>query len=94
MLGRLCRWLRALGIDAEFVEAGQQGQAQSQGALIQQVQEAALLQVRAAGPVCCVCGLHERVMAKRIVLLRPVLGHLRCGLRSRGVWKHTPGPGC
>lgn len=46
MLGRLCRWLRALGIDAEFVEAGQQGQVQSQGALIQQVQEAALLQGR------------------------------------------------
>ena len=45
MLGRLCRWLRAMGIDAEFVEPGQQGQSQQQSTLIQQVQEAALLQV-------------------------------------------------
>lgn len=42
MLGRLTRWLRALGIDAEFVEPGQAGH---QATLIQQVQEAALLQV-------------------------------------------------
>lgn len=59
MLGRLCRWLRALGIDAEFVEAGQQGQAQSQGALIQQVQEAALLQV--SRRVCVLCVRAARV---------------------------------
>jgi hypothetical protein len=45
MLGRLTRWLRALGIDAEFVEPGQQGQPHQQATLIQQVQEAALLQV-------------------------------------------------
>jgi uncharacterized protein with PIN domain len=46
MLGRLCRWLRALGIDTEFVEPGQQGQTQqSPSMLIQQIQEAALLQV-------------------------------------------------
>jgi hypothetical protein len=45
MLGRLCRWLRALGIDAEFIEPGQKGQAQTQSTLIQQIQEAALLQV-------------------------------------------------
>jgi uncharacterized protein with PIN domain len=46
MLGRLCRWLRALGIDTEFVEPGQQGTPQQgPGMLIQQIQEAALLQV-------------------------------------------------
>jgi uncharacterized protein with PIN domain len=45
MLGRLCRWLRALGIDAEFIEPAQKGQAQAQSTLIQQIHEAALLQV-------------------------------------------------
>ncbi|WIA30602.1 hypothetical protein OEZ86_000682 [Tetradesmus obliquus] len=30
MLGRLCRWLRALGVDAEFVETGGKQQAQQQ----------------------------------------------------------------
>lgn len=57
MLGRLCRWLRALGVDTEFVEPGQQGahnnqqqgQGQQQGqqaTLIQQINEATLLQVQ------------------------------------------------
>jgi hypothetical protein len=61
MLGRLCRWLRALGVDAEFVEPAsheqqqqqqQQGRQRQQGkdgvrdTLIQLVQEAAVLQVR------------------------------------------------
>lgn len=45
MLGRLCRWLRALGVDTEFVEPCQQGQAEQHSTLIQHVQEAALLQV-------------------------------------------------
>jgi hypothetical protein len=45
MLGRLCRWLRALGVDAVFVEAGQQGVAQASSAVIQQIREAAVLQV-------------------------------------------------
>jgi hypothetical protein len=30
MLGRLCRWLRALGVDAEFVETGGKQQLQQQ----------------------------------------------------------------
>lgn len=55
MLGRLCRWLRALGVDAQFVDPGgtlQQRQQlsssdrqQQQQLLIQQIQEAALQEV-------------------------------------------------
>jgi uncharacterized protein with PIN domain len=56
MLGRLCRWLRALGVDAEFVEpGGARGQQQhEQEQLRQQVQEAAVLQVGLRTRLGCV----------------------------------------
>jgi uncharacterized protein with PIN domain len=38
MLGRLCRWLRVLGVDAEFVEAAP-GKAQQQHKQQQQQQQ-------------------------------------------------------
>lgn len=55
MLGRLCRWLRALGVDAQFVDPGgtlQQRQQlsaadrqQQQNSLVQQIQDAAVQEV-------------------------------------------------
>jgi hypothetical protein len=98
MLGRLCRWLRALGIDAEFVEAGQQGQVQSQGALIQQVQEAALLQVRGWSGWSDECGDCTRGWWRaccKVLLGQVVWGSLHRVLRSAGKTAcATPAPGC
>lgn len=84
MLGRLCRWLRALGVDAQFVDPGgtlQQRQQltaadrqQQLNNLVQQIQDAAVQEVRAANSVCnscllvlgriwrCNCNCHKKTL--------------------------------